>query len=66
MMRLQELGIEFRTTDEGMVRQLGDARRADGTEHTRVFQLEGRSAIDVDKPEDLALVRRLVAGEPTA
>ena len=46
MMRLQELGIEFRTTDEGMVRQLGDARRADGTERTRVFQLEGRSAID--------------------
>ena len=48
MMRLQELGIEFRTTDEGMVRQLGDARRADGTERTRVFQLEGRSAIDYE------------------
>jgi hypothetical protein len=46
MMRLQELGIEFRTTDEGMVRQLGDARRADGTERTRLFQLEGRFAID--------------------
>ena len=42
MMRLQELGIEFRTTDEAMVRQLGDGRRADGTERTRVFQLEGR------------------------
>ena len=32
MMRLQELGIEFRVTDEGMVRQLGESRRADGTE----------------------------------
>jgi hypothetical protein len=48
MMRLQELGIEFRTTDEGMVRQLGDSRRADGTERTRLFQLEGPFAIDYD------------------
>jgi hypothetical protein len=45
MMRLQELGIEFRTTDEAMVRQLGDRRRADGTERTRLFQLEGPWAL---------------------
>lgn len=48
MMRLQELGIEFRTTDEGMVRQLGNSRRADGTERTRLFQLERQFAIDYD------------------
>jgi hypothetical protein len=50
MMRLQELGIEFRVTDEGMVRQLGDARRADGTETTTLFQLEGRAALEYDGP----------------
>ena len=50
MMRLQELGIEFRVTDEGMVRQLGDARRADGTERTRVFQLEAAAALDYSGP----------------
>ena len=50
MMRLQELGIEFRVTDEGMVRQLGESRRADGTEATRVFQLEHAAALDYSGP----------------
>ena len=40
MLRMQELGIEFRVEDEGMVRQLGPRRRARGDEPTRVFQLE--------------------------
>jgi hypothetical protein len=50
MMRLQELGIEFRVTDDGMVRQLGESRRADGTEATRVFQLEHAAALDYSGP----------------
>jgi hypothetical protein len=50
MMRLQELGIEFRVTDDGMVRQLGEHRRADGTETTTVFQLEGVFALLYDGP----------------
>jgi hypothetical protein len=50
MMRMQELGIEFRVTDEGLVRQLGDSRRADGTETTTVFQLEGVEALNYGGP----------------
>ncbi len=48
MMRLQELDIEFRVSDEGMVRQLGDSRRASGNERTRIFQLEGVAALTYD------------------
>ena len=50
MMRMQELGIEFRVSDEGFVRQLGNNRRADGTETTVVFQLEGVQALDYSGP----------------
>lgn len=39
MLRMQELGIEFRVEEEVMVRQLGESRRSDGDE-TPVFQLE--------------------------
>ncbi|MDW3213103.1 MAG: hypothetical protein R8G01_03840 [Ilumatobacteraceae bacterium] len=46
-MRLRELGIDFRVADEGMVRQLGNGRRADGTEVTTIRQIE-RSAALVD------------------
>ena len=49
-MRLQELGIDFRVTDEGWIRQLGERRRADGTETTRVFQLEHAAALDYTGP----------------
>lgn len=45
MMRLQELGVGFRVRSEGMVRQLGERRRADGSERTTIFQLEGPAAL---------------------
>ena len=45
MMRLQELDIEFRVDDEGFVRQLGERRRADGTEPARIFQIQGSPAL---------------------
>lgn len=45
MMRLQELGIDVRVTDEGLVRQLGERRRASGSETTTVFQLERADAL---------------------
>ena len=49
-MRLRELGIEFRVSDEGMVRQLGNGRRADGTEVTTLRQIERSAALVVDEP----------------
>ena len=50
MMRMQELGVDFRVTDDVLVRQLGESRRADGSETTRVFQLEGVEALGYDGP----------------
>ena len=47
-MRLRELGVEFRVDDEGMVRQLGDERRADGSEVTTLRQLERSAAVGYD------------------
>jgi hypothetical protein len=41
---LQRRGIEFRSTDEGIVRQLGESRRADGTEQARLVIVEGAPA----------------------
>ena len=49
-MRLRELGIEFRVADEGMVRQLGNGRRADGTEVTTLRQIERSAALAFDGP----------------
>lgn len=49
-MRLRELDIEFRVADEGMVRQLGNGRRADGTEVTTLRQIERSAALVVDTP----------------
>ena len=49
-MRLRELGIEFRVSDEGMVRQLGNGRRADGSEVTTLRQIERSAALVVDEP----------------
>ncbi len=67
MMRMQELGIEFRVTDEGLVRQLGPSRRADGTETTRVFQLEGVEALDYSGPAcTIALVSALSPDDEAA
>ncbi len=50
MMRLQELGIEFRVTDPVMVRQLGNGRKASGDETTSIMQLEGSDALLYDGP----------------
>ena len=41
---LQRRGIDFRSTDEGIVRQLGESRRADGTERERLVVVEGAPA----------------------
>ncbi|WP_040495776.1 hypothetical protein [Ilumatobacter nonamiensis] len=73
MMWLQEQGIELRVDDEVMIRQLGEARRADGSEPTRMFQLEGVAAQTYDgtacllaeanllTPDDDAFVRELLS-----
>ncbi len=45
MMRLRELGIEFRFEDEVMVRQFGEGRRGDGEEPTHVRQYERSDAL---------------------
>jgi hypothetical protein len=66
MMWLQERGIEFRVDDDGMVRQLGDARRADGSEPTRIFQLEGVAARTFDGPECLLAEASLLTAEDDA
>jgi hypothetical protein len=50
MMFLQQRGVEFRVQDEGMVRQLGNGRRADGTETVTLFQLESEQALLYDGP----------------
>lgn len=50
MMHLQELGIGFHVTDEGMIRQLGEGRRATGTEPVTIFQLQGTLALNYQGP----------------
>lgn len=56
MMQLQQLDIEFRVADEPMVRQLGNGRRADGSEPTTIFQLEGTAARRYEGPACLLAV----------
>ncbi len=64
MMQLQELGIEFRVTDEIMIRQLGPSRRADGSEPATIFQLQGAPAVLYDGPACLvALASELSEAE---
>ena len=53
-----------RLTRAAAAQRLGEL--AGGARLAIVELSDGRAAIDVDKPEDLVLVRRLVAGEPTA
>ena len=48
MMQMRDLGFEFRVSDEGMIRQLGESRRATGQEKARVFQLQGAAAARYD------------------
>lgn len=50
MMWMTHLGIEFRVKEGLFVRQLGPARAADGSERTRVFQLEGAYAVSYTGP----------------
>ncbi len=56
MMQLRDLGIEFRVEDEGMVRQLGENRRADGSEQARIFQLQGAAAVLYSGPACLVAI----------
>jgi hypothetical protein len=43
---LQRRGIEFRSTDDGIIRQLGPSRKADGDEPTRLVLVEGPTAAE--------------------
>ncbi len=63
MMRMQEMGIEFRVTDPGMVRQLGNGRRSDGNEAVEVFQLESVDAMRYDGPACRLAYTSLVTGD---
>jgi hypothetical protein len=45
MLRLEQLGIEFRVEDEGWVRQLGEGRRADGDERWSLVQYQTTDAV---------------------
>ena len=41
---LARAGVDIVSTDEGMIRQLGNGRRADGSEHKQVYLVEGSAA----------------------
>jgi hypothetical protein len=62
MMRLDELGIEFRFVDEGLVRQFGEHRRADGDEAIHIRQYERSEALLFDDPAACVLSRRSGVG----
>lgn len=47
MSAMQQADVDLRVTDEGLVRQLGNGRRADGDEPLTVYLLEGRAALEV-------------------
>ncbi|MEP4648587.1 MAG: hypothetical protein ABJ314_00255, partial [Ilumatobacter sp.] len=66
MMWMQERDIEFRVADEGLVRHLGEARRADGTEPTTVFQLEGLTARTYDGPACVVAEASLLTNDDAA
>ncbi|CAB4570108.1 unannotated protein [freshwater metagenome] len=72
MAALQQAGVDLRVFDPGLVRQLGNDRRADGDEPRTVFLLEGRDALEVPEgseriafssPLDPATIDELLAGE---
>lgn len=69
---MQQAGVDFRVREEGLVRQVGDARRATGDEPLTVFLLEGREALEVPagaeriaftSPLSAAEIDELLAGE---
>ncbi|MFZ9630061.1 MAG: hypothetical protein ACO3C1_12015, partial [Ilumatobacteraceae bacterium] len=66
MMAMQERGIEFRVSDEGMVRQLGEGRRATARESVRVYQLEGLAAVDHDADCRLVLASQVTGDDAAA
>ena len=72
MAALQQAGVDLRVFDPGLVRQLGNDRRADGDEPRTVYLLEGRDALEVPEgseriafssPLDPATIDELIAGE---
>jgi hypothetical protein len=72
MAALQQAGVDLRVADSGLVRQLGNARRADGDEPLTVFLLEGRDALEVPEgseriafssPLDAGRIGELLEGE---
>ena len=64
LMHLQQIGIDFKVTDEGMVRQLGERRRATGDEQATIFQLQGAPVLSYTGPACLvAGASRLTAAD---
>lgn len=72
MSAMQQADVDLRVDDPGLVRQLGDDRRAEGDEPLTVYLLEGRAAIEVPtgsdriaftSPLDDASIDELLAGE---
>ena len=72
MAAMQQAGVDLRVVEPGLVRQLGNARRANGDEALTVFLLEARAAIEVPEgsrriaftsPLDQPAIDRLLAGE---
>ena len=69
---LQREGVDFRVEDSGLVRQMGERRKADGHEVARLHLVEGRNAFDARPgaervalagPLSPAEVDELLAGE---
>jgi len=52
MSALQQGGVDFRVVEAGLVRQVGNARRATGDEPIAVSIREGREALDVPAGHD--------------
>jgi hypothetical protein len=72
MSAMQQADVDLRVTEAGLVRQLGNARRAAGDEPLTVYLLEGRAALDVPagsqriaftSPLDQASLDGLLEGE---
>jgi hypothetical protein len=72
MAAMLQSGVDLRVSEEGLVRQLGNARRATGDEPLTVTLLEGRAALEVPEgseriaftsPLDAVAIDQLLAGE---
>jgi hypothetical protein len=72
MAALQEGDVDLRVSEEGLVRQLGEARRTNGREPLTVYILEGMAALGTPEgseriaftsPLDPITVDQLLAGE---